>query len=117
MKIALITTVLALSGCGVTVQQESGPRTITYAVSGTAYSAEITYGNETSGMAIVQSTSDLQGHMAWEKTITLPSGVSAYLHAQNNGTDGTVAVEISGPGGAHKRVESSGAYCIASAAL
>jgi hypothetical protein len=85
-------------------------------VTGTAGSSNITYTNETNGTSSVRSGYSSDGKMFWEKTVSLKSGDTAYVTAQNNSRDGTVVAEIWYGDTLVKRSESSGEYCIATVA-
>lgn len=91
---------------------------ITYRVTGTATSAHISYTNETDGTTNVESTLDPETlNIGWKQTVALKSGAMAYVTAQNGGTKGTVVAEIWYGDTLIKRSESSGEYCIATAAV
>jgi uncharacterized protein YceK len=63
--IVLALTAITLAGCSGVDVSASGPRLVTYRVTGTAYRANIMYDNETNGNSNVKSGHDPFLNMLW----------------------------------------------------
>jgi hypothetical protein len=112
--LSAVCAVILADSCTITSQE---PQYIVYRVTGTAYSSNISFTNETDGMDHLKSGLSPDGTMFWEKTVTLPAGKFAYLTAQNDTETGSVKVTILSGGEVLKTAQSSGSYCIATASV
>ena len=82
---------------------------VTYKVTGSARSVDVTYENGTGG-------TEQKSHVAvpWSQTFQSSSGAYLYLSAQNQGNGGDLTTEIDVDGVYRKTADASGAYVIAS---
>jgi hypothetical protein len=104
-KVALILLViLALSQCDLFAP------TVTYEVTGSASSVDVTYENEDGGTSQQSGVS-----VPWSYSFTGHNGDFVYISAQNNGSSGSVTVTIYKNDSVFKTSTSSGAYVIADA--
>ncbi|HEY5105191.1 MAG TPA: MmpS family transport accessory protein [Caulobacteraceae bacterium] len=107
--------ILVLVGCGLmflwaasgTTASYAG-KDVTYTVSGSATSADITYQNEGGG------TSQEKVSLPWTQVIHSPSSSFLYISAQNQGEYGDITCEIKVGDTVVKTSNSSGSYSIAS---
>jgi hypothetical protein len=99
----LIIAVLILTACGT-------PPTfsITYRVTGTTGSADLTYQNAQGG------TEQANVKPPWESKFTATSGATLYLSAQNQWDAGSITCEILVDGAVVQTSTSNGGYKIAS---
>lgn len=83
---------------------------VTYKVTGSARSVDVTYQNGTGG-------TEQKSHVVvpWSQTFQSNSGAYLYLSAQNQGDSGDLTTEIDVDGVPRKTANASGAYVIASA--
>jgi len=81
---------------------------VTYKVTGSARSVDVTYENGTGG-------TEQKSHVAvpWSQTFQASSGAYLYLSAQNQGDSGDLTTEIEVDGSSRKQANASGAYVIA----
>jgi hypothetical protein len=85
----------------------SNSHTVTYKVTGSASSVDVTYNNAQGGTQQISGAS-----VPWSQTFTADSGAFLYL-AQNKSDSGTVETEIDVDGKPLKQSQYSGAYTIA----
>ena len=81
---------------------------VTYKVTGSARSVDVTYQNGTGG-------TEQKSHVAvpWSQIFQSSSGAYLYLSAQNQGNSGDLTTEIDVDGSSRKQANASGAYVIA----
>jgi hypothetical protein len=103
--LSLIVLLSLLTACG------ASPNTshvVTYRMTGTAYSASLTYQNASGG------TEQKDARLPWEWSFAAVNGQFVYISGQNRGTAGAVTCAILLDGAIVKTSTSDGAYKIAS---
>ena len=115
LTLAVSLLLVLITSCTV-VPRDHSPITITYRVTGTASSANVSYTNGTNGSTRVKSRYDHSGNMTWEEDVVIAHDEMAYLTAQNNGEKVCVVAQILLNGRIIKSSESSGPYCVATVA-
>lgn len=105
---------LTLTGCGEAGNDGSDyvyvPDEVTYTITGTAATVDITLNNATGG---TEQYSDVP--VPWEKHYDDITDWFLYVSAQNQGSSGTVTVKVYHNGNLVDSATSSGAYVIATA--
>ncbi len=107
--LTLLSVLILLSSCDLYEDIESTPDTVTYNLSGTAPTVNITINNKDGGTEQFSNIS-----LPWSYSFEAYSDFFMYLSAQNQGSAGSVTATINVNGGQYKTSTSSGAYVIAS---
>lgn len=108
-RLILVLFVLLLSSCSV-VDPDADKRKVTYLISGSAPSVDITMSNSSEGTEQYSGVA-----IPWTTSFDSKKDAFLYISAQNNGESGTVSVQISVDGKTFKTASSSGAFVIATA--
>lgn len=111
-KLIVLSLFLAIAGCVSPTDPTSGaPKNITYEVTGTATTVDITLENASGGTEQYSAVS-----LPYTKSFQVDGGYHfVYISAQNNGSTGSVTSTIKVGGAVFKTATSSGAYVIATA--